>query len=504
MMHRQEIPALLGFSLACAWPGLHFFSANVMQFQWMGAAAAVVVALLCVLIWLAGLALAFVPKAFAAGWPSARLLAVMTAVIFLLFFHQSTNILLRSWMELDQNVARWVYRLVVLGMLAVVWRFSRHVFVRTAICLWAGIMLAIAAFTLGAALLHMGRDAQPGPAREELFPRQELSGNNVYYVILDHYAGKDALRQHAGYDNSPFLRKMQEAGFVSIEGARSGYINTYLSLMSILDMDYIVDGRTAHYGNRFGFFPYRLQHGPTPAVVEKLHSAGYRFMHVGNAWAPCVKNREVSCSNREGPWEAYREVVNVFLEPTRLPAFFRSLAAPADALAVLSASIEDIVAARRPVFAFVHSFNPHPPYPRADCSFGPEEDVSRAGYRRAIECVNNSVLTLVRQIRQRDPEAIVVFQADHGSDFSVDWSAPLAAWSDAAIQERTAILNLVHLPQRCRQWSRPALSAINTMRLVYACLENRPPVYLDTRVFLSGYESSSDFGHVLEVTDRLR
>jgi hypothetical protein len=503
MNDRRGLPSFMGFFFACAWPGLHFLSVNVMQFQWMGSAALVLVVILCVFIWLTGMAIAFGPRLLVHGWPAVRLLSVLTVVIFLLFFHQSINTLLKSSLGLDQSVASWAYKLVFVAGIVIIWRFSGHAFIRTAICFGAGIMLAFSLIGLVNRAAVVG-GAGSGVVRTEPFTSNVLAGNNVYYIILDHYAGKDALLNYAEYDNSPFLSAMQEFGFLSLNSARSSYTSTYASLISTLDMKYLSDDLPARYGNRLAFFPYRLQHGPIPTVVGKLHSAGYKFMHVGNAWAPCVRSREVSCSSREDMFDSYREVVNVFLAPTRLPALIRWLFVRSDALTVLSDSLEDIVAAKQPFFVFVHSLDSHPPYPDMDCKRDGEANLSKGGYRNAIACVNRKVLDISHRIRLLDPEAIVVFQSDHGSDFTVDWSLPLVEWDESAIDERTAILNLIHLPAACRQQVRSDLLAVNTMRLVYACLERKSPAYLDPRIFLTGYESSPDYGLVLEVTDRLQ
>ena len=80
----------------------------------------------------------------------------------------------------------------------------------------------------------------------------------------------------------------------------------------------------------------------------------------------------------------------------------------------------------------------------------------------------------------------------------------MARWTYAMIDERTSIFNLVRVPQQCRRWLRPDLSQINTMRLVFACLEGRPPSYVEERTFLGVYENNPDFGRVRDVTEQLR
>jgi hypothetical protein len=326
----------------------------------------------------------------------------------------------------------------------------------------------------------------------------------VYYVILDGYGGNAALKKYVGYDNNHFLQQMQGLGYTHLEG-RTNYVTTYLSLMALLEMDYVVRENSPRHRNRLDFFPSRLQRGRMPTAIKELFAAGYKVVHAGNAWAPCAPRPEIVCLTHERASGLYKEVAIAFLANTKAPAaidwlFGRSDAL--DALSTLSAAINRLTQDGQPFFALVHNIAPHPPYLSSDCTTR-SRSTSREAYSNSIACVNQAVYALASRIRASDPTAIVVFQADHGTDFEVDWLAPLTRWSDAAIDERSSILNLIHVPQRCRQWLRPGLSQINTMRLVIACLEDRPPSYLSERTYISTYERNPDFGLAVDVTDRL-
>ena len=171
---------------------------------------------------------------------------------------------------------------------------------------------------------------------------------------------------------------------------------------------------------------------------------------------------------------------------------------------ILSAALEDLTRQDQPFFALVHNLAPHPPYLRADCSgqFTDNRRADREQYGSAVACVNQEVLALAARIEALDPGAIVVFQADHGTEFTVDWNLPLREWTDAAIEERTSILNLIHVPEPCRRWLRQTLSPINTMRLVLGCLQRRPPEYLPESTYINTYEENVDFGLAYDVTHR--
>ena len=55
---------------------------------------------------------------------------------------------------------------------------------------------------------------------------------DVYYKILDSYAGHESLKKHYDFDNSIFLNELRERGFITIDNSRSNYGWSYLSLGS--------------------------------------------------------------------------------------------------------------------------------------------------------------------------------------------------------------------------------------------------------------------------------
>ena len=62
---------------------------------------------------------------------------------------------------------------------------------------------------------------------------------DVYYIILDEYAGSEVLIEFFDYDNQEFLKFLKNNGFYVIPNAHSNYDGTDLSLASSLNMGYI-------------------------------------------------------------------------------------------------------------------------------------------------------------------------------------------------------------------------------------------------------------------------
>lgn len=509
----------VGFWLICMWPGLHFLGQNAGQIRWVGGAGALVVLVLCGVILLAGAALAVLPRLVWDTWPTHRVFTVGIMGVFLLFSHEAIRTLLRPLTPILFVPRTLVYSIILIGALAATWRASRHEVIRVLLVITAALLalfplrqLLPAAVTTLAAPTANGDQPLARSAVAEA-----VSTRNVYYIILDGYAGPSALRTYFDYDIDPFLLQMGELGYMYGDSVRANYTTTHLTLAAILEADYILDEGSARYVDRFDFFPHSFQHPNPPSVPRNAFLNGYEFYYVGSPLAPCVPRPGLRClssASRVGYWS---HVASTFMSPTGIPRLIRRVSSDRlsqsyDAITPLSEALGKLIARERPFFAFVHHVSPHRPYRREDCSLQPEmDDVSNWGeeearrqYLESIVCVNRRVRRFARRIEILDPTAIVVFQADHGTDFGVVGDLPMAQWTYAMIDESSSIFNLVRVPQQCRRWLRPDLSQINTMRLVFACLEGRPPTYVEERTFLGVYEGNPDFGRVRDVTEQLR
>lgn len=64
---------------------------------------------------------------------------------------------------------------------------------------------------------------------------------DIYLVVPDEYANRQALQELSGFDNSGFENELRRRGFYVVDSSRSNYNATIYSMASILSMDYIKD-----------------------------------------------------------------------------------------------------------------------------------------------------------------------------------------------------------------------------------------------------------------------
>ena len=328
---------------------------------------------------------------------------------------------------------------------------------------------------------------------------------NVLHVIVDGYAHSATLAALAGLDNSGFERELEKRGFVVVEKAASNYPTTYLSLAATLSMDYVALPETP-YKDRQKFYGVI---GGAGAAVAGFRRAGYAYLHSGSGWgAAWCSGREDLCLNRDNELrdrlgEAGFKVVR--MTPLRAWAGGEEVLAKRGGIESIQHSLDSMYL-RQPFYAFAHSLPPHPPwFARADCAerkpVGALHQWPDPGaYREAVLCVNRKLVQMVDAVVSRDPDALIVLQADHGSGFNARmFAVPLDQWSRPMVEERFRTFLAIRAPSSCRQWIQPDLTGVNVLRLVAGCLQQRTPDYLPNRFFAAAYDFGEEFGKVAEL-----
>ncbi len=326
---------------------------------------------------------------------------------------------------------------------------------------------------------------------------------DVYFFLLDGYGRADQLEATVGHDNSGFLRSLERRGFEVHDEATAAYPLTFLSLASTLEMGY--PAAPGELGSYERFFDAIEGDNRT---VDAFHELGYRFAFAtdyssfacGDQVDLCVEPSQSTVDSLIGERE------HAILRATPLVEVLAAAGVHASPLSG-NLSPEDVVVeverrrSDEPVFVYSHILAPHPPYRYLDgCElkadiqdpsliyWGDADGAGGEEYRRAIGCVNRSLLASVDAITA-ERDAIVVIQGDHGPKFGIDFHRPLSEWSEAELQQRYPILNAQRLPPGCSETGVRAGLAVNTFRFMLGCITGRKPDPLPPRQFMADLEA---------------
>jgi len=302
---------------------------------------------------------------------------------------------------------------------------------------------------------------------------------DIYYIVLDSYAGADALKEVHGFDNSEFIDSLQRKGFFVPSRARSNYLVSKFSLQSSLQMRYLFASERELY--RFD----------DNDVLRFVRALGYQYVHLSSGIQMTKRNIYADIeilTDNPLDWLVTDFTLSL-LDTTFLPPVAGMLGLP-----VYSAfhsemakrfnenmrHLPRIVEIHGPTFTFNHNLPPHPPN-IFDRMGNRPKDPYGPGYIDQLVYVTKKVEEAVDEILERSStEPVIIIQGDHGMSTGIGpaYTGETNSYAGDAnninrleLDAGSLILNAYYLPEYCRSGLYPAITPVNTFRLVFnGCL----------------------------------
>ncbi len=328
---------------------------------------------------------------------------------------------------------------------------------------------------------------------------------DVYFIILDGYGSRTTLRDVYDFDNSAFLDRLREFGFMVADNAFSNYNQTNISLPSIMRMDYMnfLEVKPGENSTDPSIPWSYLRRG---AVWQRLREYGFRLILIRSGWGPTDRNDFVDEAVKCG---RYNEFVKMLTHTTMLSVIERKLLVAdwhRDNVRLMVQALEGMGTRPGPKFVFMHFPLPHAPFvfgakgepvEPPDISFGQNIWLPRERYVQQLQYVNALMLEAVEKILKESEETpVIVMLGDHGPASFDQWHAP----SDDFLRERHGVLWAALLPDAETKAAPDKLTLVNTFRIVFNEEFHAGLSLLPNRLYHSTFEQPYRF---LEVTDRL-
>jgi hypothetical protein len=487
-------PFVLPFVAAMALPGLYRQSEQFLPefrlVRYLNATALVVVVGLLVLLALAMIGVR----------PRRRLVGTATAVVLTLFMwplltEMGRTLAVGSGLPIGDLVpVAFALLLITLSV-----RLGESRLYLGAMAMLSAVLLLATAWPL---LKNMGDDPAAPPVTVSV-PSDRSRSPDVWFVVLDAYGRGDVLRDQYGFDNSAFLRSLEERGFVVGADAASTYTFTAASISGMLSLGTHVPAGEV---TRDELALIRRQLSGDNALFGAFSGAGYDVWFLESYWdglncsAPGIRCERVGMTT-----------ANLFdlADMTVFRPLLRSLVAfpyGPQGLAQLGrlAEIAELEA-EHPRLVFAHVTLPHPPLNvTSDCAIAlgslrgefqiglPDFTEKQLQFRRVlytdqVACLNERVIEAVDAMLRSDRESIVVITGDHGPDAHAQLVAKPTEWTDEALIERFGVLLALRMPGDCG--AADVSSPTNALRMVTNCalgthLEPLPAVHLATDIEL--------------------
>ena len=312
---------------------------------------------------------------------------------------------------------------------------------------------------------------------------------DIYYIILDSYARGDALADHFDFDNSEFLRALEDRGFYVASEATSNYTYTIHSTPSLLNLHFL-DG----LGHRVpGTHHELLDIARFHAIGAILRSLGYTYIHLDSgvlstelapqadrvvSFTPSGPLVRASTSSIASPaaaashplWSSRfirRLIQTTALRPLIGQQFLLGDTEPYPWWSPHRATqmfdfLSNPLEITEPKFVFAHILKPHDPatfdkegnYIDDDQGFDDYHDPSvPSAYVGQLIYINKLVLSMIDKIlgNYSDPP-IIVITADHGHGTSSS--------------HRHSVLSAFHFPSGGADGLYPSISSVNHFRYI--------------------------------------
>jgi hypothetical protein len=331
---------------------------------------------------------------------------------------------------------------------------------------------------------------------------------DIYLIVLDAYGREDILRSHYGFDNTPFLKALEQRGFTITPRSHSNYGQTVLSLASTLNMTYL-DEAVSGVGRDSADREVIRRMLDENAVAEFLRPLGYQFVYVGSGSGEVrITRADVKLQEKAPRTPAEAQILG--LTPLAASRAMQQYEYDTRRQFIQTAFtfLESLPERSYPKFVLAHIAAPHPPFlfgpngePRTPRGIQSGEDGSslltmitpeeyKKGYIEQLQYVNRRVLaSLDLLIKKSRVPPIIILQGDHGPRLTLDWFS----MERTDLSEPFSILNAYLVPDQVRKRLWDSITPVNTFRLLLSHRFGANFKPLPDRVFYSTMRRPLDF-----------
>ena len=308
---------------------------------------------------------------------------------------------------------------------------------------------------------------------------------DIYFIQADSYSAAKVIKTDFGFDNSAFTKYLEDKGFYVAQDATSNYPKTYLSLTSILNMEYL---------NYLDVHKNSADLTITEPLLENhnsmkfLKSLGYKYYHFGSWWGPTKNNKyadeniTLSRKNLVG----MDEFDYVVLESTMLRPFLSTLlprvavgGSEKDYRNIILYQFDQLAEVAKmpgPKYVFVHLIAPHDPYVFGrDCQpTGKDEReplTTEQNYENQVLCVNKKLEKAIGQIQaNKQRPQVILLHSDEGAPFLRERLKPRDNWKTASnemIGTKYPVLAAYYLEGIESSGLYQSITPVNAFRLIF-------------------------------------
>lgn len=327
---------------------------------------------------------------------------------------------------------------------------------------------------------------------------------DVYYIILDGYAGTNSLKEFSNFDNQEFITFLNEQGFYVHSQSYSNYPTTPTSMAATLNMQYVnklADIVGTDLDNMHPTFTVIQEN----LVMKKFKSKGYTLVSFNTDLVHLDEPKKFDFYYCESKTLLNNKVVNTILHQSIIGYFIEDMEYQEnrDEILCMFSELPEIKNIDEPTFVYAHFNMPHTPYifsangeqvnPSRESNLGSYANVN--DYINYLKFANRETQKLVEKLLDTNDPPIIIIQSDHGSVFGVDWENP----TNDMLRQRMSNFQAFYLPNGDSGLMSEATTPVNIFRVLFNSYFNENYEILSDKIFWVLWNKPYDFKDITNV-----
>jgi len=387
----------------------------------------------------------------------------------------------------------WGYCVYFIGRAKRDFRITTRFFNITAVVLIAINLFNIASYEIKLARLNTETSVE-SPEYTTTNSTDLSTLPDIYYIIFDEYAHPDTMKEYYDYDNSGFIKSLEDKGFFVANQSKTRTPHTVESISQTLNMEYLTAGwywyEEANNWKALtdpeGIYPdYSAWSEPAyqklacSEVADFLRAEGYKYVYFGNwassnIWGKYMKNNvdlyfnyyETASTPKMSAFQ------DILWNTTMLKPFYLHFVGVQCGMSYRYCTmstlehLKEMPSLEGPKFVYAHFMCPHEVF-----VFGPNGEgiapVNWSNYKDKqfylgqYIFISAEIEKMVDGILKNSAnEPIIVIQSDHGL-------RPVHQGIDIGGDEWRKILNAYYLPGDGKELLYDSISPVNSFRVIF-------------------------------------
>ena len=322
---------------------------------------------------------------------------------------------------------------------------------------------------------------------------------DIYYIILDEYAGFESLEKNFGFDNSKFYSELSQRGFFIPSKSYSNYPFTVMSIPSSLNMQYL-----NFFSEELGTENTDLD--PIREILEKnlvmnnLSSNGYYIVSFFGG-TEAIGSKKFVDEKICGDNYYLNEVMNILTPAETYQEKRNEILCTFDEIGNVKERIS------QPMFVFAHISIPHKPFvfdENGDSQMIDYNDLDdstkKKFYLQQLKFANKMTIRTIDEIfAKSETDTIIIIQSDHGERTGINWNEP----TEDMIKQGLNNLNAYYFPNEKKNKLYNNISPVNTFRIIFNEYFDSDFELLDDRYYwIKSDKKPYDVKDVTEIIDK--